>query len=106
MGRFRTYALGLGVGSLLGVYVVAWLHLPAFLGLAAAALVLVLILILAAAIGGDPASSDRAWREAALDLAGRRPSEPGRFEPSRWSQPKPPRVGGSPEPDRSGESRG
>ena len=106
MDRPRTSVLGLVVGVLLGGYLVVWLHLPPFVGVGAAAVTLVVILILAAAIGGDPEASDLAWREAAPDLAGRRPEEPGPFEPARWTQPRPARAGGPVPPSGEGPDHG
>src|SRR6266704_1901339 len=87
MHRRRTYALALGVAVILGAYLVFWLHLLPYLGIALGAFAAVAILVLGATLGDDPDVARQAFRQAAPELAGRAPGRPDRREPRNWEQP-------------------
>jgi hypothetical protein len=87
MQRRRTYALALGVAVILSAYLVFWLHLLPYLGIALGAFAAVAILVLGATLGDDPDVARQAFRQAAPDLAGRAPGQPDRREPRTWDQP-------------------
>jgi hypothetical protein len=93
MATTRTIVLGVAVGVIFAAYLAFWLHVVAFLAVAAGASALVLILLLAAAFGEDAEDADAAWREATAAhgaaVAGRTAGEPTRYEPATWFQPEP-----------------
>lgn len=78
MPRLRSILVAAGVGLAVGSYLLLFVRWPAYLAVAVGAVMTVVILLLAGSIEDGAEAADAAWREAAPDLAQRRPpADPG-----------------------------
>ncbi|HVL52766.1 MAG TPA: hypothetical protein VM344_00730 [Vitreimonas sp.] len=76
MPSARTAALAAIVGLALGAYFALWFRWPTFLAVALGATMTIVLLLFGASLAHDPEEADRAWGEAAPDLAARERAEP------------------------------
>lgn len=68
MPGLRAVLAAIGVGVIVGGYVLLWIRWPTFVAVAVGAFMAIVLLMIAASLGGDPSVADAAWRKAAPDL--------------------------------------